>query len=800
MELQPDPIFGNMNIIRFYLSSLLILSSVLFALAQTNTTPDNLVKKFEYFQSNTLQEKLYVHIDRTTYLAGELLWFKIYYVDANFNKPLNISKVAYVEILDKNNDAVVQSKVELKNGSGNGSLFIPAVLGNGQYVLRAYTHWMKNFPPEFYFHQPITIINTFVKTDPEAEDKFTKPAFTASFFPEGGHVVSGIRSKIAFRVTDPEGRGIPFKGFILNSSDNIVAEFQPLKFGIGHFDFLAKDDETYTIRIEDYEKNKIDFQFPEIKNSGYVMSVNDKDDHLEIDVKGQAISTPLTFLFAHSKQHIVKVEGKFLSDNKAQFVINKEELGDGVTHFTLFNSELHPVCERLFFKKPKEKLSIQIQAERETYNTRNLVKLRLTGNENSDVSISVYRNDSIPTQTRNNIYEYLWLSSDLAGAVEFPEYYFNNDDSVTTVALDNLMLTHGWRKFNWSSLLNFKPPNEIFPEYRGHIIQGQVLNNKNVPASGVLTSLSSPDKKIQLYGSRSDSNGKVFFEVKDFFGDRLIYVQPMFRYDSNLVFKIDNPFSTNFVPLAFHQLHLNSALKTTILDRSIAMQVHNIYNQEKLTALQEPSSSKTPFFGKPDETYLLDDYTRFPLLEEVIKEYVRGAMVRKRKDGIQFIVQQKINQPISPENPLILLDGVPIFDYDQLLEFSADKIKSLDVLTREYYLGPLALHGAIFLSTYNGDLSGFEIKAGTVSINHEGLQLMREFYSPHYETQTSRESRIPDHRSLLYWNPSVQLKTQNTPIEFYTSDLGGEFKVVVQGLSRDGVAGSAVFSFVVEKQ
>ena len=103
MELQPDPIFGNMNIIRFYLSSLLILSSVLFALAQTNTTPDNLVKKFEYFQSNTLQEKLYVHIDRTTYLAGELLWFKIYYVDANFNKPLNISKVAYVEILDKNN-------------------------------------------------------------------------------------------------------------------------------------------------------------------------------------------------------------------------------------------------------------------------------------------------------------------------------------------------------------------------------------------------------------------------------------------------------------------------------------------------------------------------------------------------------------------------------------------------------------------------------------------------------------------------------------------------------------------------
>jgi hypothetical protein len=798
MELQPDLIFGNMNAHRFYLSSLLILSAA-FASAQANTTTDNLVKKFEHYQSNTLQEKLYVHIDRTTYLAGELLWFKIYYVDANFYKPLNISKVAYVEILDKNNEAVVQTKVELKNGTGNGTLFIPAVLGNGQYVLRSYTNWMKNFPSEFYFHQPLTIINTFVKTDPDSESKVPKQAFTASFFPEGGHAVAGISCKIAFRVTDQEGNGISFKGFVLNSSDSIVAEFQPLKFGIGHFNFLAKPNEAYTIQIEDSNNNKIDFPFPEIKLSGYVMSINDKGDHIEINVNSQTISTPLTFLFAHSKQNIIKAEGKFLSNNKAQFIINKEELGDGVTHFTLFNSELQPVCERLFFKRPKEKLTIQIQTERKNYNTRNLVKLRLTGNENSNVSISVYRNDSIPAPIRNNIYEYLWLSSDLAGTVEFPEYYLNQEDSVSTVALDNLMLTHGWRKFNWSSLLDFKPSNEKFPEYRGHVIQGRVLNSKNVPVSGVLTSLSSPDKKIQLYGSRSDSDGKIFFEVKDFFGDRLIYIQPMFKSDSNLVFKLDNPFSTSFAPVTFNPLRLNPALKSTILDRSVAMQVHNIYNQEKLTALQEPSSYKTPFFGTPDETYLLDDYTRFPRLEEVIKEYVRGAMVRKRKDGVQFIVQQKINQPISTENPLVLLDGVPIFNYDQLLEFNADNIKSLDVLTREYYLGPLVLHGAIFLSTYNGDLNGFEIKAGSVSINYEGLQLMREFFSPQYETQIARESRIPDHRSLLYWNPSVQLKTQNTPIDFYTSDLGGEFKVVVQGISRDGVAGSAVYSFVVEK-
>lgn len=84
--------------------------------AQQHHLTDSLQSRFKRYQSGVLQEKLFVHIDRTSYLAGELLWFKIYYVDATHYKALDISRVAYVEILDKNNDAVVQSKVELRNG------------------------------------------------------------------------------------------------------------------------------------------------------------------------------------------------------------------------------------------------------------------------------------------------------------------------------------------------------------------------------------------------------------------------------------------------------------------------------------------------------------------------------------------------------------------------------------------------------------------------------------------------------------------------------------------------------------
>ncbi|HCR52846.1 MAG TPA: hypothetical protein DIW27_00420, partial [Cytophagales bacterium] len=267
-----------MNILRTII--LLCLTSLLplSAKAQWNHVTDSLVEKFEQYQSNTLQEKIYVHIDRTSYLAGELLWFKIYYVDASFYLPLNVSKVAYVEILDKNNEPVIQEKVELKNGKGEGSLFIPAVLGSGNYCSSDLTNWMKNFSPEFYFHQPVLIINTFVKTEIESSSK-SGPAFNARFFPEGGHLVSGVKAKIAFQVTSPDGVGIPCKGYVRNSSDSIVAEFQPLKFGIGHFYMTALAEEKYRISIEDENGNKNDFPFPEVKSLGYAMAVTETPDH-----------------------------------------------------------------------------------------------------------------------------------------------------------------------------------------------------------------------------------------------------------------------------------------------------------------------------------------------------------------------------------------------------------------------------------------------------------------------------------------------------------------------------------------
>jgi len=158
---------------------------------------------FQKYNKAALTEKVFAHTDKNFYLAGEIVWFKLYVVNGDDNTPLDLSKVAYVDILDKDQKAVLQGKIGLEKGTGNGSMYIPVSFNSGVYRLRAYTNWMKNSDPGYYFEKPITIINT-LKSPPR------HPAISRNydiqFFPEGGNLVQGIQSKVAFKIVDQAGK------------------------------------------------------------------------------------------------------------------------------------------------------------------------------------------------------------------------------------------------------------------------------------------------------------------------------------------------------------------------------------------------------------------------------------------------------------------------------------------------------------------------------------------------------------------------------------------------------------------
>lgn len=788
---------------RAILTAGLIFTTGIYSFAQQPVL-DSLKIKFDRYRQKGFQEKIYVHIDRPGYLTGETMWFKIYLTDAAFHKPAELSDVAYIEVLDRALQPVLQTKVSLTDGKGNGSLFIPATLNSGNYIIRAYTSWMKNFSADYFFHKTVSFVNAFKK--PEPESVTTTAALDAQFFPEGGTLIGGIKSKVAFRVTNASGKGIAFTGAIINQQNDTVARFTPLKFGIGSFTFTPQPDQIYRAVVHEASGKTSIVKFPAAVSTGYSMHVTDSVEntlHISVHSTLQTEEPAFVYTFIHARQVVAIAEAKYIKNGVATFTVAKQDLPEGINQITIFDGNLKPLCERLYFKKPESTFSIDLKTDQTQYSNRRRVRVDLythhaTSSKASDLSVAVYKEDSIFYESGSGITDYFTLTSDLKGIIESPEYYRSNDAFVKE-ATDNLMLTHGWRRFQWSNVIsNTYPVINFLPEYRGHIVKGMVRNADGSIAKGILTYAAAPGKITRLYGSRSNDKGEVYYEMQKSSGSANIVLQTNLKRDSTHRIEILSPFASDFSSIAIPPLRLSSSYAQALLDRSVALQVQDIYYRDQFEKLAIREADSSAFYGPPDEKYILDAFTRFPVMEEVMREYVPGVMVRKRKDGFHFMVIDHVHNDVFNDTPLIMLDGVPIFDEDEIMAFSPLKVRKLEVITRRYYLGPLSFPGIVSYTTYNGDLGGFQLNPKSVKMNYEGLQLQREFYLPRYESQQQRQSRMPDQRTLLYWNPSAITNADGSlQLEFYTSDQSGNFRVVVEGMTADGLTGSNASSFTV---
>ncbi|TMI79357.1 MAG: hypothetical protein E6H10_15470 [Bacteroidetes bacterium] len=366
-------------------------------------------------------------------------------------------------------------------------------------------------------------------------------------------------------------------------------------------------------------------------------------------------------------------------------------------------------------------------------------------------------------------------------------------------ALDNLMLTHGWRRFTWQNILNApKPAYHFVPEYKGHIIYGSVTNNKTgLPASDVVAYVSVPGSRIQLYSARSDSLGNVRFYTQDFYGPNEIVLQTESTGDTTYKLQVLSPFSDKFSSENFPTLQLDEKVKNLLSDYNVGTQVQNNFSGEKLKHFFAPFIDTASFFGKPDVQYLLDNYTRFSTMEEVLREYVYEVLVRRQKDNFRLIVTDADNR-IFLDDPLTLFNGVPVFDPNKIIRYDPLNVKKIEVVKRKYFYGPSIFNGIVNFVTYSPDPSMLSDLSPMI-MEYEGLQYQREFYSPAYETPEQISSRLPDFRNVLYWSPNVQTDAQGkTEINFFTSDLKGRYVAILQGMDANGRVGERSIYFEVK--
>nr|WP_294946667.1 hypothetical protein [uncultured Mucilaginibacter sp.] len=752
------------------------------------------------YSQTTLQEKVFVHTDRATYMTGEIIWFKLYTVNAATNKPLNMSKVGYVEVLDAKQNAILQAKITMKDGSGDGSFYVPVTVGNGNYRLRAYTNWMKNFSPAYYFEKTITIINPQIIPAAPAKNKADDDV---RFFPEGGNLVAGLPCNVAFKATGTDGKGVDVKGAVIDQKNDTVARFASLKFGMGHFMFTPVLGYTYKAVIRTNGGKPTVRELPAIAASGYTMQLtNNNTGQLNISVNSGNSTSETVYIFAHSRQQIKAVKEAILTNGLAQFQLDKSQLDEGISHITIFNGSKQPVCERLYFKKPAASLIINSAPGMPQYGYRKKVNIPVSAKGisgkplNADVSMSVYRLDGLqPADAGDDILSYLWLSSDLQGNVESPGYYFTNNTAEADEAADNLMLTQGWRRFEWANVLNNKMPAFSYvPEIHGHIVSATIADNAtNTPAKGMLAYLAVPGKRVQLFAAKSDSLGRLLFNTKNLYGTELVAQTNTLR-DSTYHINISSPFSGQFSQTVLPPFRPKPDMLEAIEARNVEMQVQNIYAADKIRQFYNPLSDSLGFYTSPVKTYPLDNYTRFTTMEEVLREYIREVNVvrTKNKFRIRFIGEKSFLY-----DPIALVDGIPLFDGDKVMAIDPLLIKRLEVIPQRYFYGPATLEGILSYTSYKGNQAGVEIDPHAIVVDYEGLQMQRVFYSPVYDTDNQVNSRVPDYRNLLFWSPGVKANGTD-PVSFYTSDQPGVYVGILQGITANGEAGSAQFTFTVK--
>ena len=769
--------------------------------------------------ARNLREKIFVHLDRTFYIRGETMWFSLWTVNGANNKPMDLSKVSYVEVLDEQSQPVLKAKIPLKDGHGEGSIDIPSTIISGNFTFRAYTAYMKNFDPTLFYQQKITIIN--VEKRPALRQEKNKSVYKTDFFPEGGQLVNGIRAKIGFKATDKKGRGVPFTGFLLNSSGDTLKKFNPYKFGMGHFIFTPSVNEKYRAVWIFNDSTKVINTLPEVAREGYSLRLFEKaDQSISLNVYAQGkTSRVLTeeeeedgenegdeglLLVYHNNDSVLFKEQKYLINGRCTFKIDRNNLAPGISCFTIFNSQHKPVCERKYFAFPKDSLQASLAMEEIVAPQAKVnMQLQLSGFvkdtvEKARLSMAVYLLDSLQGIPETTITNYLWLTSEIRGFIESPSFYFNNSEDAKK-AMENLLLTQGWTGFDSQEKKEVKSTAlEYLPEMEKPYLQAEVFDRRTgLPAGDIKAYLTIPHLNNYFYASKSNQQGGLVFPLNDFENSREIILQLDHLGSQDYEIKTKDDFSKRKLEV------VNDYLNTAIIPRKDIQQRFINANVQAAFGVQAPietyqrDSAQRLFYGVPDKTYLLDDYTRFTTMEEVLREYVMEVAVRKRKGKYVCFVSNQNGLGLFEEEPLYLLDGLPVFDADQLIRYDPKFVKKIEVVTHKYFLGPLVSQGILSLLTYRRDLNDFKLDSSAIVMDFQGLAKKRKFYAPFYEQATAQN--IPDFRNLLYWNPGIEINS-TANISFFTAAQAGRYAVVVNGIDNSGRTVAFTKVFEVRKE
>jgi TonB-dependent SusC/RagA subfamily outer membrane receptor len=808
----------------------------------------HVVEKLKNYFSTYDPERAYLQFDRPYYAAGDTIFFKAYVTEGGYHKLSGLSGVLHVDLINTENKIDQSITLWLNDGVCWGDFVLPESSPTGNYRIRAYTQWMLNLGELDFFDQPIPVGSLGNRNVSDSLMKQTRQVVgnraDVQFFPEGGTLIAGIKTKVAFKAIGANGMGMDVKGVILDKANKQVCSFESSHLGMGYFYLLPEKGNTYKAKLSFSDRTQTSIDLPKPDSSGISLSiVNDSTSAVSILIKANAA-------FYHANQNkefllVIYSGGNAMTYSSKQDApavaldIEKRVLKTGVSTITLFSPDGEPLCERLLFVQNNDRLKMQIHPDKTGYRKREKVNLLLDVKNsiglpvNGHFSVAIVDESMLPLDENNeqNIETGLLLTSDLKGHIEQPSYYFNDTGEDAKRNLDVLMLTQGYRNFEWKQVLAKDPAVLAFQPEKGLEISGRITSVSNTPVSNGTVTLV-PSKGGPVLSSQSDSNGVFRFSNLAFADTTHVVLSAVNSKGSNTI-KITY-FNAKREPPKVHDLQYALPIMEDTgmaFYLSIAKRRHGeIYNFDTargkllkpvtVKALEHDNQYGTQSLagaGFADQVLHAEDIERIEAqgqLSTTLNGRLRGVSFINGAPFLQSTVQNSNFSSAASSmsgaggsagaNPmLVILDGTEItpgssFSIDGIPSGQVETVEVLSSASTSIY-GMAGANGVLVITTKNGGRGNKNISSlGVLPITPPEFYKARAFYSPKYDV-INGNSIGPDLRSTIYWNPEIKTDTDGgAMLGYYNADEVGTYKVIVEGMDDNGNIGRMVYRYRVE--
>lgn len=767
-----------------------------------------------------LAPMLFAHTDKPLYATGDRLWLSAYLLDAATNRPLSGETAIHVDLVAPAGTLVQHQWLRVADGRTAVNFRLSDSLASGTYRLRAYTD-EDDGQHRPAFERDIAVYNILQRNAPKIADTTQKPV-DVQILPEGGRWRAGLPARLGVKIVGPDGHGRSASGRIVDKEGAEVCRITTNPQGMGSVVMTPQAGRTYYAEILYNNQHQL-VPLPPFESGGLTLSVDAVSDtsRLLLTVAGgRRFYLDSVYVLIQQQGRLVDRRKIQLESGVARVSLPTALLPPGLTQITLYDDAARPQVERLVFLPERmPPIRVVLTMNKPRYQPREQAVMSIGLNDDglpavAALSASITDAEQVPDDSAAaTIRTHLLLTGELRGRVEQPNAYLKNNLPETRRALDDLLLTQGWRRVSGT------PATELLG---GVSLMGRVLNAKNEPIAGaqvVVASTTTTPSFVRSAGA--DERGRFRLAGLNIADTVKLLVQLADRRlndipakDAHLV--LDGP-GRSWEPDTSGAEPNWEGVRAQLTAARIRQDGDaGFYRDKTARLLQEVTVRARKYEERPvdiqrrslhgaaDATVVFDENSgQFANLYEMIRGRLAGVNVLLTQGEYRVIVRGASSIQ-GGTGPLFLMDGMPI-DSITVLTFSPIDIERVELLKNSTTAGMYGARGATgVIAFYTKSYRSAQLKQGekpTMTplqlIGYPSVQ--REFYVPRYEgkpdeSQAAESARI-DRRDVLYWKPLIQTDGQgHSQLIIPLSDVVRTMRVVVQGVTTDGrpVVGEAL--------